>query len=137
MRDLLRDNGEDARAAELLRQARQPEGGPSGVEALLHRIDGFEAILRADRAAGSAPSPPPVSGGGDGAAGGPPPPAPAPSLAGSQADKPGATASPGGAFPVSPGAKLDPSVSDVISKLRKQSERPQEAYLRILNDYAE
>ena len=35
------------------------------------------------------------------------------------------------------GVKLNPAVTDVISKLRRQAERPQETYLRVLEGYRE
>ena len=40
-------------------------------------------------------------------------------------------------FSVGEGVKLNPAVTDVISKLRRQAERPQETYLRVLEGYRE
>ena len=40
-------------------------------------------------------------------------------------------------FAAAPGIKLNPAVTDVLSKLRRQSERPQETYLRLLETYRE
>ena len=40
-------------------------------------------------------------------------------------------------FAAAAGVRLNPDVSDVITKLRRQAERPQETYLRVLEGYRE
>ena len=40
-------------------------------------------------------------------------------------------------FRTGEGVKLNPAVADAITKLRRQAERPQETYLRVLDNYRE
>ena len=71
LRDFVKESNDESRASQLLRDARAETTVPPGVSALVERIEGFERILRADKAAASAAV---QENGGDGAAGLPPTP---------------------------------------------------------------